>query len=102
MAKMTKAQILEATKKVTIENFTDILTNLDAVQVGDFDYAIPVVVGDDIERWAKLSITAKDTITDDEGNKVDYEPEIEVERWKFKKDDQKLRAEERKAKHDET
>jgi hypothetical protein len=101
MAKMTKAQILEETKKTVIGGFTEVLKEMDSIQVGDFEYAIPVIVGGEIERWAKITITAKDTITDDEGNKVDYAPEIEIDRWQFKKADQKERAEERKRKHDE-
>lgn len=101
--KITKAQVLKSTKDniVADETFIAMLENLGAVQVGDYDYAIPTMVGD-LERWAKVSITAKDTITDDEGEKVAYTPEIEIERWEFDKADKAERKAERERKHQET
>lgn len=101
MAKLTKSAILELSKKEAYSHFADKLSEIEAIQVGDFDYAIPVVVDGNIERWVKMSLTAKDTITDDEGNKVPYDPFIEVDRWDFKKEDQAARKAERERKHAE-
>ena len=102
MAKMTKAQILEGAKNSAVGSFKDILENLDSIQVGDFSYDIPVIVGEDIERFVNITFTAKDTITNDEGEKVEYDPQIVIDRWQFKKADQADRKAERDRKHDET
>lgn len=103
MAKMTKAQVLKTTKDTVIhdECFLSALDTLGAVQVGDYDYAIPVVLDNGDERWAKITLTAKDTITDDEGEKVAYTPEIEIERWEFDKADKAERKAEREKAHAE-
>ena len=99
---MTKAQILEGAKNSAVGSFIEIFENLDAIQVGDFSYDIPVVVGEDIERFVNITFTAKDIITNDEGDKVEYDPQIVIDRWNFKKTDQAERKAERDRKHDET
>lgn len=100
MAKLTKAQVLEQAKKQAVDVFMHALSEVEAIQVGDFEYAFSVTV-DDVERWVKLSLVAKDTITDDNGERVAYDPFIEVDRWDFKKADQAKRKAERETKHAE-
>lgn len=101
--KMTKAQVLKVSKDMVAETeeFKGMLEKFEAIQVGDYDYALPVMVNG-VERYAKISITAKDTITNDEGEKVAYDPFIEVDRWDFDKKDKAERAAERERKKAET
>lgn len=102
MSKFTKAQVLKATKDLVVAEaaFKALVEQFDAIQVGDYDYALPVIV-DGQERYAKLSITAKDTITNDEGEKVAYDPFIEVDRWDFDRKDKEARKIERERKKEE-
>lgn len=102
MSKFTKAQVLKATKDLVVAEaaFKALVEQFDAIQVGDYDYALPVIV-DGQERYAKLSITAKDTITNDEGEKVAYDPFIEVDRWDFDRKDKEARKIERECKKEE-
>lgn len=108
---MTKAQILKTAKEIGFEHLRDTIEQLDAIQVDDYRYAFQVTV-DGVERWVTIALTAKDTIMDDEGEKVAYDPFIEVDRWEAEKaeraEKQRIaaekkaatlkRAEERKAK----
>lgn len=73
--KITKAQVLEMAKNQAVAKFTEILDNAGAEEVKAFVYAIPVEV-DGNERWVEVTFTAKDMMTDDEGNKVPYDPFI--------------------------
>ena len=101
--KMTKAQILKVSKDnvANTDIFKALIEQFEGIQVGDYDYALPVTVNGE-ERYAKISITAKDTITNDEGDKVPYDPFIEVDRWDFDKKDKAERAAERERKKAET
>lgn len=95
--KMKKAEILAQVKTLTVEKFLDLIKELDGMQVGDNDYVIP----QDVEgsRWCKVTFTAKDVITDDEGKRVPYNPEIEIDRWEYDMQDKAERKAEREAKH---
>ena len=101
MAKLTKAQILEMAKNQAVEGFKEVFDELAVIQVGDFSFDIPLIVGEDIEKFVNVTFTAKDVITDDEGNKVEYDPQIVIDRWNFKKSDQAERKAERERKHAE-
>ena len=103
MEKFTKAQILKAAKEAVVAEaaFKALVEHFDAIQVGDYEYALPVTINGE-ERYAKLSITAKDTITNDMGEKVAYDPFIEVDRWDFDRKDKAERKAERERKKAET
>lgn len=108
---MTKAVILKTAKELGFAALKDTIEGLDAIQVDDYRYAFQVTV-DGEDRWLTVTLTAKDTIVDDEGEKVPYDPFIEVDRWEAEKaeraEKQRIaaerkaatlkRAEERKAK----
>ena len=102
MAKLTKAQILEMAKIRRLRDSKKVFDELAVIQVGDFSFDIPLIVGEDIEKFVNVTFTAKDVITDDEGNKVEYDPQIVIDRWNFKKkSDQAERKAERERKHAE-
>ena len=88
MAKLTKAQILEMAKNQAVEGFKEVFDELAVIQVGDFSFDIPLIDGEDIEKFVNVTFTAKDFNTDDECNKVEYDPQIVIDRWNFKKADQ--------------
>lgn len=100
---MTKAEKLKLTKEEVADNelFRAYLKEADYMQVGDFAYVVPLEVGGQ-EVYAKISIEAKDTITNDDGEKIPYDPFIEIDRWQADKADKKARAEERARKKAET
>jgi len=97
MPKMKKSDVLAQIKSLTVAQFTDLIKDLDGMQVGDNDYVIPQEV--EGARWCKITFTAKDVITDDEGKRVPYNPEIEIDRWEFDMADKAERKAEREAKH---
>lgn len=101
MAKMTKAQVLAIAKENVMDIFKDILESVNAEQVGDFSFAIPTTVND-TERWVKVSLTAKDTMTNESGDKVAYDPFVEQSMWEEDKADKAERKAERERKHEET
>lgn len=97
---MKKNEILSALKNEGAKLVVPVLTAKDAIQTGDFTY---VVESESLPgKYYQVAITAKDVIYNDEGDRVPYDPFIEVDRWEMEKEEKKLKAEERARKHDET
>ena len=71
--KITKAQKLETAKNNVLAMFAEVLETSGAEEVKGFTYAIPTEVAGE-ERWVEITLTAKDTMTDDEGKRVPYDP----------------------------
>lgn len=98
---LKKSEKLEMAKKIAIEGIITALTDMSAEQVDDFAYAIPVEIEGE-EKWCKISLVAKDTMTDANGEKVPYDPFIEQEMWQDKLNERKVRKEEQAKKKAET
>jgi len=96
--KMKKAEILAQIKSLTLAQFKEVIDNLDGMQVGDNSFVIPQTIEGE-QKWCKIDFTAKDTITNDLGEKVSYDPEIEIDRWDFDREDKAQRKAEREDKH---
>ena len=58
MPKMTTPQKNEGIKKYAVSAFSDKLTELGAIQVDGFTYAIPVTI-EGVQRYAEITFTAK-------------------------------------------
>lgn len=95
--KMKKSEILAQVKALTLAQFKEVMDSLDAQQVGDNDFVVAQEV--EGERYCKITFTAKDVITNDEGVRVAYDPEIEIARWEYDMDDKAARKAEREDKH---
>lgn len=97
---MKKSEILATLKNEAAKLIVPVLQDKDAIQTNDFTY---VVESDELPgKYYQVSITAKDVIYNDDGERVPYDPFIEVDRWEADKEERKLKAEERARKHDET
>ena len=83
--KMTKAEMLAKAKELAIEPLKSVFESANAEQVGDFTYAVPVEVNG-TEKWVEITLTAKDMMTNDEGEKVPYDPFIVSANWQTEKE----------------
>ena len=77
--KMTQAEVLERAKTNVVALLTEILETANAERVGDYTYSVPTEVNG-IERWVEIELTAKTTMTTDEG-KVPYDPFEKAAVW---------------------
>lgn len=98
--KMTQAQKLETAKNNVIGMFAEMLETANAERVGDYTYAVPTEVNGN-EVWVEVDLTAKTTMTTEEG-KVPYDPFEKSAVWEAEKEIKKAAAEERAKKKAET
>ena len=98
--KMTQAEILEMAKTKVVALLTEILETANAERVGDYTYSVPTEVNG-VERWVEVELTAKTTMTTDEG-KIPYDPFEKAAIWEAEKEIKKAAAEERAKKKAET
>ena len=98
--KMTQAEKLERAKNQVVALITEVLENASAERVGDFTYAVPTMVADN-EVWVEVDLTAKTTMTTENG-KVPYDPFEKASIWETEKEIKKSMAEERAKKKAET
>ena len=98
--KMTQAEVLERAKNNVLALLTEILENASAERVGDYTYSIPTEVNG-TERWVEIELTAKTTMTTENG-KVPYDPFEKAAVWEAEKEIKKAEAEERAKKKAET
>ena len=97
---MKQAEILAKVKENTVEALRPLFEQMGAEQVGDYAYAIPNEV--EGERWCVIELTAKTTMTDENGDKIPYDPFVVAEMWKADQEIKKAAAEERARKKAET
>lgn len=97
---MKKTEVLRALKDEGMELFQSILDDHDAIKTGDYVYVVESATLPG--KYFQVAITAKDVITDDDGKRIPYDPFIEVDRYEMEQEEKRLKAEERKRKHDET
>ena len=98
--KITQAQKLEMAKGNVIALLTEMLENASAERVGDYTYAVPTEVAG-AEVWVEIDLTAKTTMTTEEG-KVPYDPFEKAAVWEAEKEIKRQNAEERARKKAET
>ena len=97
---MKKTEILRTLKDEAMSLLSPILTEHDAIRTGDYTY---VVESSSLPgKYYQVAVTAKDVITNDDGKRVPYDPFIEVDRYEMEQEEKRVKAEERKRKHDET
>ena len=97
---MKKTEVLRALKDEGMGLFQSILDDHDAIKTGDYVYVVESATLPG--KYFQVAITAKDVITDDDGKRIPYDPFIEVDRYEMEQEEKRLKAEERKRKHDET
>lgn len=78
-----------AIKDFVINLFKDNALLDDAIQIGDYSYAIPVEV-DGEERWAEMKIAAKNN-KDTKTTKA-FDPIAVNEKWKKEKEEKAIKA----------
>ena len=98
--KITQAQKLEMAKNNVIVLLAELLEKANAERVGDFTYAVPTTVADN-EVWVEIDLTAKTTMTTENG-KVAYDPFEKSVVWQAEKEIKQAQAEERARKKAET
>jgi hypothetical protein len=98
--KITQAQKLEMAKNNVIVLLAELLEKANAERVGDFTYAVPTTVADN-EVWVEIDLTAKTTMTTENG-KVPYDPFEKASVWEIEKEIKRQNAEERERKKAET
>lgn len=97
---MKKTEVLRTLKDEAMSLLSPILTEHDAIRTGDYTY---VVESSSLPgKYYQVAVTAKDVITNDDGKRVPYDPFIEVDRYEMEQEEKRVKAEERKRKHDET
>lgn len=97
---MKKSEVLRMLKDEGMGLFQPILDDHDAIKTGDYTYVVESASLPG--KYFQVAITAKDVITDDDGKRIPYDPFIEVDRYEMEQEEKRLKAEERKRKHDET
>lgn len=98
--KMTQAQVLEKAKNNVFALIAEALETANAERVGDYTYSVPTEVNG-AERWVEIELTAKTTMTTDEG-KVPYDPFEKAAVWEAEKEIKKAEAEARAKKKADT
>lgn len=98
--KLTKAQVLEMAKKNVLGLFNEILDNVGAEEVKAFTYAVPTEVNG-IEKWVEITLVAKDMMTDENGDKVPYDPFVVQANYQVEKEIKAEAKAERERKHAE-
>ena len=98
--KITKAQILENAKAQVLEKLKAVLEDAGAEEVKNYVYAIPADVNG-AERWVEVSFVAKDTMTDENGEKVPYDPFVVQANYQVEKEIKAEAKAERERKHAE-
>ena len=98
--KLTKAQVLKMAKKNVLGMIENILNDVGAEEVKSFVYAVPTEV-DGNEKWVEVSLVAKDMMTDDNGDKVPYDPFIVQANYQVEKEIKAQEKAERERKHAE-
>ena len=98
--KITKAQVLEMAKKNVFGLFEEILENVGAEEVKAFTYAIPTEVNG-TEKWVEITLVAKDMMTDENGDKVPYDPFVVQANYQAEKEIKAEAKAERERKHAE-
>ena len=98
--KMTKAQVLEMAKKNVLTMFDSLLEESGAEEVKAFTYAIPTDVNG-AEKWVEITFVAKDMMTDENGDKIPYDPFIVQANYQVEKEIKAEAKAERERKHAE-
>lgn len=96
--KMTKAEVLAKAKEMALAPFAEILEEIGAEIVKDYVFAVPVEVNG-AERWVEFTLTAKDMMTDENGDKVPYDPFIVQATYQAEKEIKAAEKAERERKH---
>lgn len=98
--KMTKAQVLEKAKNNVLDMFKNVLEEIGAEEVKGFTYAIPTEVNGD-EKWVEIGFVAKDMMTNENGEKVPYDPFVVQANYQVEKEIKAEAKAERERKHAE-
>lgn len=98
--KITKAQVLEMAKRNVLGLFEEILNDVGAEEVKAFTYAIPTEVNGN-EKWVEITLVAKDMMTDENGDKVPYDPFVVQANYQVEKEIKAEAKAERERKHAE-
>lgn len=98
--KMTKAQVLEKAKNNVLDMFKSVLEEIGAEEVKGFTYAIPTEVNGE-EKWVEISFVAKDMMTNENGEKVPYDPFVVQANYQVEKEIKAEAKAERERKHAE-
>lgn len=98
--KLTKAQILEMAKKNVLGLFEEILEKVGAEEVKSYVYAVPTEIEGN-EKWVEVTLVAKDMMTDENGDKVPYDPFVVQANYQVEKEIKAEQKAERERKHAE-
>lgn len=98
--KMTKAQVLEKAKANVLDLIKATIEKVGAEEVKNYVYAVPTEV-DGNEKWVEITLVAKDTMTDENGDKVPYDPFVVQANYQVEKEIKAEAKAERERKHAE-